>query len=97
MSPFLIRSVTTFLTAIFLLLTLTVWAGASENPVILPVIANETDVRPPVVLDDFEDLSGWRVTILTEPAKASGAIRLVPAPREMSMRSRPPRATLSRP
>lgn len=62
MSPFLIRSVTTFLTAIFLLLTLTVRAGASENPAILPVIANETDVRPPVVLDDFEDLSGWRVT-----------------------------------
>ena len=42
-------------------------------------------------------LSGRRVTILTEPASASGAIRLLPAPREMSMRSIPPRFTLSRP
>ena len=61
MSSFPVQSVIAFLAAIFLLLPPARWAAA-ENPAIPPVIANETVIRPPVVLDDFEDLSGWRVT-----------------------------------
>ncbi len=53
-----------FLTAILLTLP-SARLAATENPVIAPVVANATGGRQPVVMDDFEDLSGW--TIATSP------------------------------
>ena len=62
MSSFPVQSVTAVFTAILLLLLPARWAAAAETPASPPVVVNENGLRPPIVLDDFEDLSGWRVT-----------------------------------
>ena len=63
MPPFHTRLATSFLTFILLLIPPMLVAATPDNPAIAPIIADPTGgVRPPVLLDDFEDLRGWRVT-----------------------------------